>query len=298
MHIAGAAVVQQNYPTRPIRLIVPYPPGGPTDLIARIINERLAERLGQPVVVDNRGGAATAIGAEIAARSPADGYTLLLATVTLLVVNPVLNSKLPYQTERDFDPVSMLADQPYLLAVTSSLPVTSVSQLVAYAKTYPGKLSFGSAGIGSGAHFAGEMFKNMAGIDIVHVPYRGTAPAITDLVGGHVALMFGGVSAMLPPASSGKLRALAVSTARRSAGVPDIPTVVETGIAGFEISSWNSLVTPRGTPRQVVNQLNTVIAAILNQPEVRERLKQQGIDASPGTPGQLASLDFHRPGLA
>jgi tripartite-type tricarboxylate transporter receptor subunit TctC len=191
----GADAAQPNYPTKPVRLIVPYPPGGPTDLVARAINDRLAERLGQPVIIDNRGGAATIIGAEMAAHSPADGYTLLLATVTLLAVNPALNSKLPYDPELDFAPITMLADQPYLLAVAALLPVASVSQLIAHAKAQTGKLTFGSAGVGSGAHLAGEMLKTMAGIDIVHVPYKGTAPAITDLAGGHVSLMFGGVSA-------------------------------------------------------------------------------------------------------
>lgn len=286
--LADPASAQQNYPARPIRLIVPYPPGGPTDLIARVVNERLADRLGQPVVVDNRGGAATVIGAEIAARSPADGYTLLVATVTTLAVSPALNSKLPYHPERDFAPVSMLAMQPYLLAVTSSLPVVSVSQFVAQAKAYPGKFSFASAGVGSGAHLAGEMLRDMAGIEIVHVPYKGTGPAITDLVGGHVALMFGGVSVLRPLALSGKLRALAVSSGKRSMAVPDIPTVAEAGIAGYATSSWNSLVAPRGTPRHVVERLNAEIVAVLSQPEVRERLKQQGIDPDPGSPDQLA----------
>ena len=259
---AVGQAAEPEYPSKPVRLIVPYPAGGPTDLVARAINDRLSDRLGHPIVIDNRGGAATIIGAEMAARAAPDGYTLLLATVTLLAVNPALNIKLPYDPERDYAPISMVADQPYLLAVASTLPVNSTSQFVALAKSQPGKLTFGSAGMGSGAHLAGEMLRTITGIDIVHVPYKGTAPAITDLAGGHVSLLFGGVSALLPLVSAGKVRALAVSTAKRSRGVPHIPTVAESGIAGFEISSWNSLVAPRGTPKQIVDRLNAEIVVI------------------------------------
>lgn len=264
-HAAAYAAAPDGYPAKPIRLIVPYPPGGPTDLVARAVNERLAQRLGQQVVVDNRGGAATVIGAELAARAPADGYTLLVATITTL------------------------AAQPYLLATTASLPVTSVSQLIAYAKANPGKLSFASAGVGAGAHLAGELFKYMAKIDVVHVPYKGTGPAVTDLVGGHVAYQFAGVSVLMPFAAAGKLRALAVSTAKRSPMAPDVPTIAESGLAGYETSSWNSLVAPRGTPRAIVERLNADIVAVLNSPEIRERFRQQGVDADPGTPAQLAA---------
>jgi tripartite-type tricarboxylate transporter receptor subunit TctC len=253
------------------------------------VNEPLAQRLGQQVVIDNRGGATTVIGAELAARAPADGYTLLVATISTLAVNPALQKKLPYDPERDFAAVSMLAAQPYLLATTASLPVTSVSQLIAYAKANPGKLSFASAGVGAGAHLAAELFKYMAKIDVVHVPYKGTGPAITDLIGGHVAYQFGGVSVLMPFVGSGKLRALALSTAKRSAIAPDIPTVAESGLAGYAMSSWNSLVAPHGAPRQIIERLNAETVAVLNQPEIRERLRQQGVDADPGTPAQLAA---------
>lgn len=286
---AAPAAAQQDYPNRPIRLIVPYPPGGPTDLIGRVVSELLAKRLGQQVIVDNRGGAATVIGAEIAARAPADGYTLLLATVTTLAVTPALQKKLPYHPERDFAPITMLAAQPYLLAANPSLPAPSVKQLVAYAKANPGKLSFASAGVGAGAHLAGEMLKHMAAIDVVHVPYKGTGPAITDLISGQVAFMFGGISAINPHAQAGRLRVLAVSTAKRSPALPDVPTVAEGGIAGYGTSTWNSLVAPRGTPQPVLARLNTETVAALNQPEVRERLRAQGIDTDPGTPAQLAA---------
>jgi len=286
---AQPAAAPDRYPSKPIRLIVPYPPGGPTDLIARAVNEPLAQRLGQQVVIDNRGGATTVIGAELAAHAPADGYTLLVATISTLAVNPALNKKLPYDPERDFSAVSMLAAQPYLLVTTVALPVTSVSQLIAYAKANPGKLSFASAGVGAGAHLAAELFKYMAKIDVVHVPYKGTGPAITDLIGGHVAYQFGGVSVLMPFVGSGKLRALALSTAKRSAIAPDIPTIAESGLAGYAMSSWNSLVAPRGTPRTIVERLNAETVAVLNQPEIRERLRLQGVDADPGTPAQLAT---------
>jgi len=284
-----SASAQQNYPVRPIRLIVPYPPGGPTDLIGRTVNELLAKRLGQSVVVDNRGGAATVIGAELAARAPADGYTLLLATITTLAVNPAMSPKLPYHPERDFAPISMLAAQPYILGIHPGVPVNSVAQLVAHAKANPGKLSFASAGIGAGAHLAGEMFKHMAAIDVVHVPYKGTGPALNDLISGQVAYMFGGISAIYPHAQSGKLRVLAVSSAKRSPAVLDIPTVAEGGIAGYGTNTWNSLVAPRGTPQAIIDRLNTEVNIVLGQPDVKERLRKQGIDPDPGTQAQLAA---------
>ena len=283
------ATAAQNYPNRPIRLIVPYPPGGPTDLIGRTVNDLLAKRLGQTVVVDNRGGAATVIGAELAARSPADGYTLLVATVTTLAVNPALSPKLPYHPLDDFEPVSMLAAQPYLLAMHPGVPANSVKELVAYAKANPGKLSFGSAGIGAGAHLAGEMLKYMAAIDVVHVPYKGTGPAMTDLMSGQVNYMFGGISAIYPHAQAGKLKVLAVSSAKRSPAVPDIPTIAEGGVTGYGTNSWNSMVAPRGTPKTIIERLNRELNVVLNQPDVKERLKKQGIDAEPGTPAQLSA---------
>lgn len=283
-----SAVEGADYPARPVRLIVPYPPGGSTDFIARPVSERLSERLGQPFVMDNRGGAATVIGAEIAARAPADGYTLLVATVTTLAVNPALKPKLPYDPVRDFAPVSMLTSQPYLLAVHPSVPAISVSQLLAHAKAHPGKLSFASAGLGSGAHFAGEMLNYMAGVQILHVPYKGTGPAITDVVGGRVEILYAGVATLRPFAVSGKMRMLAVTSARRSASMPDVPTIAESGVSGYETNTWNSLVAPRGTPQAVIERLNAAIVAIFDQPDFRDRLVQQGIDAEPGPPAGLA----------
>lgn len=278
----------QPYPVKAVRLIVPYPPGGSADLIGRAVNDHLAKRLGQPVIVDNRGGAASIIGAELTARAPADGYTLLVATVTTLAVNPAVYRKLPYDVERDFAPVSMLGVSPYLLALHPGVPARSVAQLVAHAKANPGKLSFGSAGVGSGGHLAAEMFKHMAGIDIVHVPYKGVGAATVDVVGGQIALQLASVSIVKPHVDSGRLRALAVSTARRTAIAPDIPTLDESGIEGYQANSWNSLVAPRRTPKAIVRLLNTEITAVLKLPQLVEPLKSQGIEPEPGSPDELA----------
>ena len=285
----SGAAQQRPYPNKPIRLIVPYAPGGSADLIGRAVNEMLARRLGQPVIVDNRGGAASIIGAEITARAPADGYTLLVATITTLAVNPALNSKLPYHPERDFAPVSMLGSTPYLLAVHPTVPARSVAQLIAHAKANPGKLNFGSAGVGSGNHLATELFKHMAAIDIVHVPYKGVGAATVDVMGGQIGLLLGGISVLKPHADAGRLRALAVSTAKRSTIAPEIPTIDESGVKGYQTKSWNSLVVPRRTSAAIVQRLNTEINAVLNTPQLAELLKSQGIEPEAGTPADLAS---------
>ena len=289
MLMASVCFAQQAYPNKPIRLIVPYPPGGPTDIVGRLVNDPLSKRLGQPVVIDNRGGAATAIGSELVARSAPDGYTLLVANETTLSVNPVVTPNLRYNPERDFAPISMIAAQPYLLAVHPSVPVTSVSQLVAHAKANPGKMTYASAGSGSGAHFAGAMFNHMAGIDTVHVPYRGAAPAVIDLVGGQVNLMFASISILYPHGLSGKLRVLGVTSTKRSALVPEFSTVAEGGVAGFQWGGFSSLVAPRGTPRPVIDRLNTELGAILKEPAFVERASKQSIDPNPTTPEQLAA---------
>ena len=287
--LATSAFAQQDYPNRPIRMIVPYPPGGPTDIMGRLTAEVLTKRLQQNVVVDNRGGAATAIGAEMAARSPADGYTVLVSSETTFAVTPALKDKLPYHPERDFAPISLLTTQPYVLAVSPALPASSVAQLIAYAKANPGKLSYGSAGTGSANHLAGEMFKHAAGIDIVHVPYKGNGPAIIDLMGGQIALMLGSISSLYPQAAQKKLRLLAVASAKRSATVPDVPTFTEAGMPGFQVSGWNCIVAPRGTPSAIVKRLNAEVVAGFKQPDVLERLKKQSIEPVAGTPEQLAA---------
>ncbi len=285
----ASSIAQQDYPNRPIRMIVPYPPGGPTDLMGRLTSEVLSKRLSQNVVVDNRGGAATAIGAEMAARSPADGYTVFLSSETTFAVTPGLKDKLPYHPERDFAPITLLTTQPYVLAVSPALPANSVSQLVAHAKANPGKLSYGSAGTGGANHLAGEMFKHVAGIDILHVPYKGNGPAIVDLIGGQIALMLGSISSMYPHAAAKKLRLLAVASGKRSAAAPEIPTFAESGMPGYQVSGWNCIVAPRGTPPQIIRRLNAEIVAGFNQPDVLERLRKQSIDPATGTPEQLAA---------
>jgi tripartite-type tricarboxylate transporter receptor subunit TctC len=280
---------QLGYPSRPLRLVVPYPPGGPTDLIGRLTSDVLARRLAQNVVVDNRGGAATAIGAEMVARAPADGYTLLLSSETTFAVNPALTSKLSYHPEHDFAPISLLTTQPYVLAVTLSLPANSVAQLIALAKISPGKLSYGSAGTGSANHLAGEMFKQAAGIDMVHVPYKGNGPAIIDLIGGQIAVMLGSVSSLYPHATAKKLRTLAIASAKRSSAASEIPTFAEAGLAAFQVNGWNCLVAPRATPQPIIHRINSEIVAGYNQTEIVDRLKKQSIDAAVGTPDQLAA---------
>jgi tripartite-type tricarboxylate transporter receptor subunit TctC len=283
-----AAAQQQPYPTKPIRLIVPYPAGGSADLIGRAVNDGLAKRLGQPVIVDNRGGASGIIGTEIAARAPADGYTLLVATVSTLAVNVSIYRALPYHPERDFAPVSMLGSTPYLLAVHPSVPARSVAQLVAHAKAHPGKLNFGSAGVGSGGHLATELFKHMAGIDIVHVPYKGVGAATAEVLGGQISMLLGGISVLKIHVDGGRLRGLAVSTIKRTAIAPDIPTIDEAGIKGYQSKSWNALVAPRNTPPAIVQRVNAELVALLKSPQMADQLKGLGIEPEPGPPAELA----------
>jgi len=287
MLAAGALAQPAPYPNKPVRLIIPYPPGGPTDLIGRAIHDGLAKRLGQPLIVDNRGGAAGVVGSEIAAQAPRDGYTLLVGTVTTLAANVALRSKLPYHPVRDYDPVALLGATPYLLSVTPSLPAKNAAQLIAYAKANPGKLSFGSAGPGSSNHLAGELFKHMAGLNMVHVPYKGSGPAMVDLMSGQIGLMFSSISSMKPHVDAGRLRALAVSTLKRASTAPDIPTLNESGLKGFEARNWNAVVAPRGTPVPVVLRLNQDINAVLASPAVANRVKDLGIETELGTPADL-----------
>ena len=287
--LAAPSFAQPDYPSRPIRMIVPYPPGGPTDLMGRLTADVLTKRLAQNIVIDNRAGAATAIGAEMAARAPADGYTLLVSSETTFAVTPALTSKLAYHPERDFAPISLLTTQPYVLAVSLSLPVNSVSQFVAYAKANPGKLSYGSAGSGGANHLAGELFKYVAGIDMVHVPYKGNGPAIIDVISGQIGLIFGSISTLYPHGTAKKLRLLAIASGKRSPAAPEIPTFAEGGVPGYQVNGWNCVVAPHGTPQAVVKRLNAEIVAGFSQPDVVERLRKQSIDPAVGTPEQLAA---------
>ncbi len=284
----GVPAAAQNYPVKPIRLIVPYPPGGPTDLVGRSVGQKLTEAWGQQVVVENRAGAASAVGTEVAARAPADGYTLLLGTSAGFCINPALGGKLPYDAERDFAPITLLVINPQILVVHPSMPVNSVKALIALAKSRPGQINYASVGNASPQHLGMEMLKKMTGIDMVHVPYKGTAPAVTDILAGNVSLMFNSMPSVLPQARAGRLRGLAVSSAQRSAAAPDIPTVAEAGVPGFDYVTWYGLFAPAGTPRDVVNRLNSAVAKILAEPDLAKRFASQGAEPLSNTPDQLA----------
>ena len=286
--VAGASAWAQAYPAKTVRVIVPYPPGGGNDIIARAVTDELTKRTGQQFFVDNRPGASTIIGAELAAKAPPDGYTLFVSSQTTLAIVPNLKSKVPYDPLRDFEPVSMLATQPYLLVVHPSLPARTVKELIALAKSRPGKIIYGSSGIGTGGHLSTELFKSMAQVDIVHVPYKGGAQAATDLMGGHVSLMFATMSSVYQQAMNGKLRAVDITSTKRSPAAPNVPTVAESGITGFETVQWIAMSAPRGTPKAVIDRLNTELVAGNNSPVLRERLSSQGYDPEVSTPQQLA----------
>ena len=288
--LASAALpvlAQSVYPAKPVRIIVPYAPGGANDVIGRIVADELTRRLGQTVLVENRPGASTAIGAEFVAKAPPDGYTLLGSSLTTFALLPNIRPKLPYDALRDFEPVSLLALQPFALAVHPSLPATSVKQLIALAKANPGKLTYSTQGMGTGGHLSGEFLRIMTGIDIHHVPYKGGSQAVNDLVGGHVMLTFSTLSTLIPFAKAGRLRILAVTSARRSQIAPDIPTMAETGLAGYDTGAWNALVAPRGTPRPIVERLNAETTAALSNREIREKLSSQGYEPQGSTVQQL-----------
>lgn len=285
---ASLNALAQDYPAKPIRLIVPYPPGGPTDFVGRLIGQKLTEAWGQQVVVENRAGAASAIGTEVAARAAADGYTLLLGTSAGFCINPALGGKLPYDPERDFAPVTLLVINPQILVVHPSLPVRSVRELVALAKRQPGQLNYASVGNASPQHLGMEMLKSMTGINMLHVPYKGTAPAVTDILAGNVSLMFNSMPSVLPQVNAGKLRGIAVGSAKRSPAAPDIPTVAEAGVPGFEYVTWYGMFAPAGTSRDIVGKLNAQVVKILSQPEMSRRLASQGAEPAANTPEQLA----------
>ncbi len=278
----------QTFPTKPIRIVVPFPAGGTTDVLARAVAQKLTESLGQAAVVDNRPGAGGNIGAELVAKSPPDGYTLLMGTVGTHAINPSLYPKMPYDHVKDFAPVILVAGVPNVLVINPSLPVNSVQELIAYAKANPGKLNFASSGNGTSIHLSGELFKTMAGIQMTHVPYKGSAPALQDLVGGQVQLMFDNLPSSLALIKAGKLKALAVTSLTRAAALPDVPTVAESGLPGFEASSWFGLLAPAGTPPPIVVTLNADVAKWLATPEAREKLLAQGANAAGGSPADFA----------
>ena len=275
----GAAQAQAAYPGKPIRLVVPFPPGGATDSLARIVGEQLADALGQQVVVENKPGGGTIIGAEAVSKAPADGHTLLMATSTTLAINPSLYRKLPYDPVKDFVPLAMVASVPFVLVVNASMPARNLAELASLVQAKPS--AYASAGNGTMHHLAGEMFKNVARLDLAHVPYKGGAPAVADVIGGQVPMMFADLAPALPHIASGRLRALAVTTTRRLDILPNVPTVAESGYPGFEAVAWQSLVAPANTPKEIVTKLSAEISRILAQPAVRQRIAQQGL--VPGT---------------
>jgi tripartite-type tricarboxylate transporter receptor subunit TctC len=283
------AALAQEYPAKPIRVVVPFPPGGGTDFMGRVIMQKVGENLGATVVIDNRGGAGSSIGTEIVARSPADGYTVLIVSGAH-AINPSIYPKLPYDSVRDFAPVTMFTSGPGLLVVHPSVPAKSVRELIALAKSRPGQLNYASAGIGTPPHLAGELFKTMARVNIVHVPYKGNGPAYTDLIGGHVSVMFPNVSTATAHVRAGKLRALAVTTKSRTPIAPDLPTISEAGVPGYDVSSWYGLLAPAGTPAAVVAKLQREIARVMRLPDVSEKLTSQGLDIVGNTPEEFAAI--------
>ncbi|MFN7087077.1 MAG: tripartite tricarboxylate transporter substrate binding protein [Burkholderiales bacterium] len=294
--VAACSVARaQGYPNRPLRIVVPAAPAGATDILSRILSFKLYESWGQVVQVDNRPGGGGIIASELVAKAAPDGYTLLMAS-TSHVTNPTLQGKLPYDTLNDFAPVSMVAVVPGVLLVHPSLPVHSVAELIAFAKRRPGELDYGSAGSGSATHLGGMLFSAMTGVILVHVPYKGGAPALNDLLGGRVSLMFGSVASSIAHIRSGRVRALAVTSARRSAALPHLPTMAEAGLQDYEATAWFALFAPAKTPGAVINKLNSEVVAALQSPDVKERLHAQGAEIVPGEPGQLG--DYVRSEIA
>jgi len=287
--LACACVVHaQQYPAKPIRLVVGFAAGGPSDVAARTIAQKLTEKWGQQVIVDIRPGAGGNIASEIVAKAPADGYTLLEPAFAH-AVNPFLYSKLPFDTLKDFAPVLLFASIANVLVVHPSIPAQSVKELIAFAKTRPGQLSYGSSGNGTASHLAGELLNLMGGIKIAHIPYKGLAPAHTEVMGGQIGLLFDGIVTGIPAVKAGRLRALAVTTVKRWQGTPDIPTMSEAGLTGFEVNSWYGLIAPAGTPREIIMTLNTEVARSLREPDARERLYSIGAEPMNNTPEEFAA---------
>ena len=269
----------QAYPTKPVRLVVPYPPGGPTDIVARVVAQKLSEQLGQQFIIDNRPGAGGNTGAELVARSPADGYTLVVAT-TAHAINPSLFKNLGYSLSKDLAPVSLLTSGPLVIVANPSLPAKNVAELIALAKAKPGELNFASSGNGQSTHLSAELFASMAGVKMNHIPYKGSAPALTDTMGGQTQLMFDTMLSAMPHVKGGKLKALAVTSATRSPVAPDVPTVAESGLPGYEAIAWNGLLAPAHTPPDVLARLSTALKKVLAAPDVKDKFEAQGFAAT------------------
>ncbi len=287
--LAGAAHAQQ-YPSKPIRIVVPFPPGGIADVMARVFGQKFSDSWGQPAVVENRAGAGGNIGADIVAKSPADGYTLVMGSIGTHSVNISLFSKMPFDPVRDFAPIALVIKSQNLLVVHPSVPAKSVRELIALSGARPGQLAYASAGNGTAGHLAGELFKSMAKIDIVHIPYKGNTPAIADLIGGQTAMTFATMPTVLPQVKAGRLRALAVTGAQRSPALPDTPTVAEAALPGFDVTNWIGLFAPVGTPPDVINKLNAEIIRIMRLPDVEPRLAAEGARFTPNTPAECGAF--------
>jgi len=287
--MGSAALAQSPYPSKPIRVVVPYPPGGATDIMARTVAQKLTEVMGQQVVIDNKAGGNSGIGAEIVAKAPADGYTLLFTNDATFVLNPVLFSSLPYDANKDFVPVATVAYLNLGLAVSSTLPVNSFSELVAYTRARSGKLSYGSYGVGSQAHLMGEMYKKISGTDLVHVPYKGSAQAVADVIGGQVLFTFPALTTVQGFLKADKVRMLAISGDKRSPLLPDVPTFAEVGYKDMDIGAWYAFLAPAGTPRDVVNRLNTAVAKLLGNREFIAQLVSQGMMPMTLSPEQISA---------
>ena len=285
----GAASAQEAYPNKPIHMILPFPPGGVTDLLARALGEKLSTRMGQPVVVENKPGAGTMLASEYVARAKPDGYTILMAASSLSTA-PLIYDKAPYDAIKSFAPVTQVASVVHVLEVSPKLPVTNLKELIAYAKANPGKLSYASTGTGTSTHLEGELLKSMAGIDMVHVPYKGSGPALNDLVGGQLGVMIDALGSSGPFIKAGKLRPLGVTTAKRSASIPELPTLSESGVPGYEAMPWLGLVAPAGTPPEVVDRLYKETAKVLEEPAIKERFKGWGLDIIGNTPAEFSSF--------
>ncbi len=287
--LGANAQAPSNYPNRPIRFVVPFPPGGNLDFLARVIQPRFSEYLGAPLVIDNRTGAAGIVGAEYAARQPADGYTIFLGNTGTMGLYPVVYPKLPYNALKDFAAVGQIASSTQLMAVHPSVPAKSLKEFIAFAKRNPGKLSVAVAGLGSTAHFSSEMLKGRAGIDLLLVPYKGSGPAVTDLIGGQVDLIIDATSVTMPYIKSGRLRSIAVTKNVRIAALPDVPTFEEQGLKGFDANGWQGLLVPTGTPPSAITKLSEALMKTLAQKEVRDRFMEQGLDPARSTPDQFGA---------
>ena len=280
----------QAWPSRAVRIVVPFGPGGSADFVGRLLGQRLTETLGQPVIVENRPGAGAMLGNEVVAKSPPDGYTLTIGTLGPFAVNQSLFRKVPYDSQRDFAPITLTGASSHVLVVHPAMPVKSMTDLIALAKQRPGQMTFASSGIGNATHLTGELFKSMAGLDVVHVPYKGGGAAVADLIGGHVAFSFASMPSAMPHVRAGRLRALAVAPAQRVSTAPELPTVAESGLPGFSSEDWQGVLAPAKTPQDIVMRLNGEIHKVLGAPEVREKLDAQGFQVRLSTPQQFADL--------